>query len=62
MALIMQLPKSVCTTMTLKHIVSSLPEPFQLILGDIDFPTDDGKDLAIAIASGTATLYDPRYH
>ena len=37
--------------------MNSLPEPYKLILGEVDFPEDDGEALAMAIASGTATLY-----
>ena len=38
-------------------MVLSLPEPYQQILGQIDYPEDDGQALALAIANNSATLY-----
>ena len=43
--------------MSLQHIANSLPDPYLLILGDVEFPDDDGQALALAIMTGNATLY-----
>ena len=43
--------------MSLKDIVHDLPIPFQRLLGEIDFPGDDGAALARAIEDGRETLY-----
>ena len=53
----MQLPDTIHPSLTLKQIVLSLLEPYQQILGDIDYPTEKGRTLALAIAHNHATLY-----
>ena len=53
---IMQLPTTIRTHLSLQQIVHSLPEPYQQILGAIDCPIDDGKELARAIDDRSTTL------
>ena len=51
------LPPTLNTTLTLQALVRELPIPYQKVLGDIKYPTDEGEALAKAIMEGSATLF-----
>ena len=54
---VMKLPEIVNSGLTLKQIVQQLPAPYQQILGDIDYPTDDSAAAAAAIRTKTAMIF-----
>ena len=51
------LPTRIDTTVPLKEMVRELPLPYQMMLGDITYSSDDGAALAKAITEGRATMY-----
>ena len=51
------LPHTLNTTLPLRELVRELPVPYQRMLGDITYPTDEGEALATAIMEGRATLF-----
>ena len=51
------LPDRLDITLSLKDLGHILPLPYQKLLGEINYPLDDGKALAKAIAEGQATMY-----
>ena len=53
----MSLPATIQPILTLKQIVLSLPEPYQMILGTIEYPDDDGEALARSIETDNASLF-----
>ena len=51
------MPHALDPLFTLKEIVRELLLLYQRLLGDINYPTDDGAALAKAIVDGRATIY-----
>ena len=51
------LPDRLDTSLPLKDLVRELPLLYQQLLGEIDYPLDDGEALATAIAEGRANMY-----
>ena len=52
-----QLPPFLQDAPTLRELFDQLPTMYQQILGDIQFPDDDGLALSKAIAAGNLTIY-----
>ena len=53
----MKLPTKIDTDLSLEQIVHKLPAPYQPILGDVEFPQDEGQAVAKAIREQSAMLY-----
>ena len=51
------LPTRIDITLPLKDLVQTLPTPFQMMLGDVTYPPDEGVAIARALMDGRATMY-----